>query len=99
MTRKSYPGGAAPYSAALISLSVPSTPTRRILTSPRRPFGLWSSEGFGKLAWWPLLGFPGNPLIVFFSFSLYDFSLLLRRQPPIRFSCVRGTLRSVVLTW
>src|SRR5437763_1673221 len=38
MMRKSWPGGAAPYSAALISLSVPSTPTRRTRTSTLRPW-------------------------------------------------------------
>src|SRR6266496_2595206 len=37
MIRKSSPGGAAPYSAALISLSVPSTPTRRTRTPTPRP--------------------------------------------------------------
>src|ERR1041385_3146938 len=47
MTRKSSPGGAAPYSAALISLSVPSTPTRSTRTSTPRPSGMSSTDGFG----------------------------------------------------
>src|SRR5207244_3190299 len=64
------PGGAAPYSAALISLSVPSTPTRRTLTSTPRPFGTWSTEGFGNSATWTLLGFPGNTLMAFIPFLL-----------------------------
>ena len=38
MTRKSHPAGEAPYSAAFISLSVPSTPTRSTLTNTPRPF-------------------------------------------------------------
>src|SRR5439155_22687856 len=72
MTRKSYPGGAAPYSAALLSLSVPSTPTRRTFTNTPRPFGTWSTEGFGRSATWTLLGFPGNTLIAFISILLMN---------------------------
>src|SRR6266496_3546025 len=45
MTRKSSPGGAAPYSAALISLSVPSTPTRRTRTGAPRPSGIAARAG------------------------------------------------------
>src|SRR5437773_1683775 len=65
MTRKSYPGGAAPYSAALISLSVPSTPTRRTLTRTPRPFGTSSSDGFASSARWTVPGMPGLTAIAF----------------------------------
>src|SRR5207245_1808843 len=65
MTRKSYPGGAAPYSAALISLSVPSTPTRRILTSTPRPWGTSSSRGLGTSRKWMLFGLPGMTQMAF----------------------------------
>src|SRR5437868_1277648 len=98
MTRKSYPGGAAPYSAALISLSVPSTPTRRTFTSTPRPFGTWSSDGLGVSAKWTLLGFPGNTLMAFISISPYEFSLRLLRQSPVRICFALGTLHSVALT-
>src|SRR5271166_4470309 len=103
MTRKSYPGGAAPYSAALISLSVPSTPTLRTFTSTPRPFGTWSREGLGKSATWTLLGFPGNTLMAFISISPDEFSLPLTQQPrvPLSFVCERGRgiLRSAALIW
>src|SRR5512136_1718923 len=65
MTRKSYPGGAAPYSAALISLSVPSTPTRRTFTSTPRPLGTSFRLGFGNSARCTLQGLPGNTLTAF----------------------------------
>src|SRR3954451_16958891 len=47
VTRKSSPGGAAPYSAALISLSVPSTPTRSTRTFTPRPSGMSPTLGSG----------------------------------------------------
>src|SRR5262245_43525298 len=65
MTRKSWPSGAAPYSAALISLSVPSTPTRSTLTRTPRPPGMSSTEGFTISARWTLSGFPGITAMAF----------------------------------
>src|SRR5919199_3970664 len=65
MTRKSSPGGAAPYSAALISLSVPSTPTRRTFTSTPRPSAMSSTDGFGMSARWIEPAFPGWTAIAF----------------------------------
>src|SRR5438067_6433261 len=69
MTRKSYPGGAAPYSAALISLSVPSTPTRRILTSTPRPSGTSDTDGLASSARCTLLGRPGTTAMAFIGLS------------------------------
>src|SRR5262245_2742208 len=60
MTRQSSPSGAAPYSAALISLSVPSTPTRSTRTSTPRPFEISSSDGFGNSVRCSEFGWPGN---------------------------------------
>src|SRR2546429_1394201 len=81
MTRKSYPGGAAPYSAALISLSVPSTPTRKTLTSTPRPFGSSAPEGLFSSARWTLFAFPGNTLIAFiFRVSVYLAFVSLRTR-------------------
>src|ERR671928_397391 len=65
MTRKSSPGGAAPYSAATISLSVPSTPTRSTRTSTPRPSGTWSSDGFGISTRWIEPASPGVTAIAF----------------------------------
>src|ERR671934_112887 len=65
MIRKSSPGGAAPYSAALISLSVPSTPTRRTRTSTPRPSGISSSDGFGTSSRWIEPALPGVTAIAF----------------------------------
>src|SRR5919198_124342 len=65
MIRKSSPGGAAPYSAALISLSVPSTPTRRTRTRTPRPSGIASSDGFGTSSRWIEFGLPGVTAIAF----------------------------------
>src|SRR5262245_42850981 len=69
MTRKSWPLGAAPYSAALISLSVPSTPTRSTLTRTPRPFGTSDSDGFASSARCTLFGWPGMTAIAFMGFS------------------------------
>src|SRR5215510_7452569 len=69
MTRKSYPLGAAPYSAALISLSVPSTPTRSTLTRMPRPPGMSDSDGLASSARWTLLGRPGTTAIAFIGLS------------------------------
>src|SRR5688500_16219187 len=65
MIRKSYPGGAWPYSAALISLSVPSTPTRSTFTSTPRPFGISSTVGFGMVVRCMEFGFPGKTATAF----------------------------------
>src|SRR5258708_6706989 len=65
MTRKSNPGGAAPYSAALISLSVPSTPTRSTFTSTPRPSGTSSTDGLGSCARCIELGMPGRTATAF----------------------------------
>src|SRR6185295_6776858 len=65
MIRKSYPGGAMPYSAALISLSVPSTPTRSTLTSTPRPPGTSSTEGLGSRPRCMELGLPGKTATAF----------------------------------
>src|SRR5262249_46760388 len=69
ITRKSYPSGAAPYSAALISLSVPSTPTRSTLTRTPRPFGISDSDGLASSARCTLLGRPGTTAIAFMGLS------------------------------
>src|ERR687887_504684 len=65
MIRKSSPLGAAPYSAALISLSVPSTPTRRTRTSTPRPSGTSPTDGFGTSSRWIELGLPGVTAMAF----------------------------------
>src|SRR5262249_12594580 len=65
VTRKSYPLGAAPYSAALISLSVPSIPTRRTRTSTPRPFGTVLMSGRSRLARCALLALPGKTATAF----------------------------------
>src|SRR5918912_3138323 len=65
MTRKSSPGGAAPYWASLISLSVPSTPTRRTSTSTPRPSGTSSSLGSGTSRRWIECAWPGWTAIAF----------------------------------
>ncbi len=67
VTRKSSPGGAAPYSAALISLSVPSTPTRSTFTSTPRPSGTSATRGFGISRRWIEFGVPGWTAIAFMS--------------------------------
>src|SRR5919197_2262764 len=59
ITRNSSPGGAAPYSASLISLSVPSTPTRRTCTRTPLPPGTSSTLGFGMSSRWIELRLPG----------------------------------------
>src|SRR5207302_907588 len=71
-----------PYSAALISLSVPSTPTRKTLTStPPRPFGSSAPEGLFSSARWTLFAFPGNTLIAFiFRVSVYLAFVSLRTR-------------------
>src|SRR5919109_1235264 len=65
MTRKSSPGGAAPYSASLISLSVPSTPTRRTCTRTPRPSATSSTLGFGISSRWIELRLPGVTAMAF----------------------------------
>src|ERR1043166_4312878 len=65
MIRKSSPLGAAPYSAALISLSVPSTPTRRTRTSTPRPSGTSSTDGVGTSSRWIEPALPGVTAIAF----------------------------------
>src|SRR5262245_30073321 len=65
MTRTSSPSGAAPYSAASISLSVPSTPTRRTFTSTPRPPGTSVTDGFGRSTRCTLFGTPGVTAIAF----------------------------------
>src|SRR5919201_2023461 len=65
MTRKSAPGGAAPYWASLISLSVPSTPTRSTCTRTPLPSGMSSTLGFGISSRWMELRLPGVTAIAF----------------------------------
>src|SRR5689334_10242369 len=65
VTRKSSPGGAAPYSAALISLSVPSTPTRSTFTRTPRPPGTSSSDGRRMVVRCIEFGLPGNTATAF----------------------------------
>src|SRR5262245_23915233 len=65
MTRMSEPGGAAPYSAALISLSVPSTPTRSTWTRTPRPPGISSRAGRGRSARWSESARPGWTAMAF----------------------------------
>src|SRR5439155_15532446 len=57
-----------PYSAALISLSVPSTPTRSTFTSTPRPPGTSSSVGSSSSARCAEPGFPGWTAIAFMVF-------------------------------
>src|SRR6266566_2118832 len=64
-TRKGLPSGASPYSAALISLSVPSTPTRSTRTSTPRPPGMSLTAGFGSSARCTDPGWPGKTAIAF----------------------------------
>src|SRR5919108_3016145 len=78
MTRKSSPGGAAPYSASLISLSVPSTPTRRTCTRTPLPSGTSSTLGFGISSRWIELGLPGVTAMAFMP--------RLSRRPALRYS-------------
>src|SRR5215472_13203483 len=102
MTRKSNPAGADPYSAALISLSVPSTPTRKTLTRTPRPFGTSSTEGLFRSARWTLLRFPGNTLIAFISFLRVKNDLEHCLRTPRQFaraSCVYLTRRSAGASW
>src|SRR5262245_47036701 len=54
-----------PYSAALISLSVPSTPTRSTLTRTPRPPGTSSTDGLGSCPRCMELGLPGNTAMAF----------------------------------
>src|SRR5919204_4853197 len=70
MTRKSSPGGAAPYSAALISLSVPSTPTRRTCTRTPRPSGISSMLGRATSSRWMEPGLPGCTAMAFMPLRL-----------------------------
>src|SRR5215210_2477505 len=65
MTRKSEPSGAAPYSAALISLSVPSTPTFSTRTSTPRPSATSETSGAGISTRCTLPGLPGVTAIAF----------------------------------
>src|SRR5206468_7872720 len=76
MTRKASPSGGAPYSAALISLSVPSTPTRNTLTRTPLPPGMSCTDGSGKSARWTESGLPGNTAMAFIVTSpFHDFGL------------------------
>jgi AcrR family transcriptional regulator len=63
---------AVPYSAALISLSVPSTPTLNTFTSTPRPFGIWSSTGLVTSVRWTVLGLPVKTAIAFMSLLLLN---------------------------
>src|SRR5687767_14783327 len=81
MTRKSYPSGAAPYSAALISRSVPSTPTRRTFTSTPRPAGTSDTDGLASSARCALFGFPGNTAIAFIMVSTLNQEFRDERRP------------------
>src|SRR5918911_1558654 len=81
MTRKSAPGGAAPYSASLISLSVPSTPTRSTSTRTPLPPGTSSTLGRGISSRWIEFGLPGVTAIAFMPFCL--------RLLPLRYGLAR----------
>src|SRR5574341_977577 len=63
--RYSSPGGGAPYSAALISLSVPSTPTRRSFTRTPRPSGTSLNFGFATSRRCTEFALPGMTAIAF----------------------------------
>src|SRR5881296_1657931 len=91
MTRKAWPGGAAPYSAALISLSVPSTPTRRTLTRTPRPFGTSSSDGLASTARWTLFGVPGRTAMAFIGAPLAVISIVAAVCDFIEFILSRDT--------
>src|ERR671936_1179749 len=80
ITRYSSPGGAAPYSAALISLSVPSTPTRRTRTRTPRPSGTSVTCGFGMSSRWIELGFPGCTAIAFMPQPSHEWGLRYSRR-------------------
>src|SRR5262249_15811911 len=55
--------------AALISLSVPSTPTRSTLTSTPRPWATSDTDGLASSARCTLLGRPGTTAMAFMGFS------------------------------
>src|SRR5436189_3650895 len=92
VTRKSSPGGAAPYSAALISLSVPSTPTRSTFTRTPRPPSTSVTFGSGTSRRCIELAVPGRTAIAFISTPSVAFGGLSRgarralqlddRRPP-----------------
>src|SRR4051812_19226288 len=84
--RYSCPSGASPYSAALISLSVPSTPTRSTSTSTPRPSGISSSDGSGTSRRCIELGTPGCTATAFIRvLLLLDGCGLRRRRLEIRY--------------
>src|SRR5919204_2239345 len=82
ITRNSSPGGAAPYSASLISLSVPSTPTRSTCTRTPFPSGTSSTAGFGMSWRWIELRLPGVTAMAFMP--------RLSRQQRLRYSRLGG---------
>src|SRR4051812_40805939 len=84
--RYSCPSGASPYSAALISLSVPSTPTRSTSTRTPRPSGISSSDGSGTSRKCIELGMPGRTATAFMRVLLLRGCGLRRRRPGIRYS-------------
>src|SRR5215211_9494386 len=86
MTRKSSPGGAAPYSASLISLSVPSTPTRRTCTRTPLPPETSATLGSGISSRWIELRLPGVTAMAFMP--------RLSRQRALRYSRLGGPGRS-----
>src|SRR6059058_2763692 len=94
--RKSSPDGAAPYSAALISLSVPSTPTRNTFTRTPRPLATSDSDGFGSSARCALLGRPGTTAIAFICLSTLLHQLGDERSPAGLMACADGRARIAV---
>src|SRR5437867_4341449 len=89
--RNGLPSGASPYSPALISLSVPSTPTRSTLTRTPRPFGMSSTFGLGSAARWTLSGLWGMTATAFIGSSSSFVSIPIGRP---RFAGVGSILRA-----
>src|SRR4029078_9866332 len=65
-----------PYSAALISLSVPSTPTRSTRTNTPRPFDMSLTFGAGSSVRWTVFGILGLTAIAFMMIPLVSWRTL-----------------------
>lgn len=73
MTRKSYPGGAAPVLGGIVLIVGAVYTDAQKFTKTPSPFGTWSREGLGSSATWTLLGVPGNtPMTFIFGLPLMN---------------------------
>src|SRR5919199_604223 len=102
MIRKAYPSGAAPYSAALISLSVPSTPTRSTFTRTPRPSATSDTDGFASSSRCTLLGRPGTTAMAFIGFSALLKKFRGERRPAClmaRADAGAGVAVEVLVKW